>query len=48
VPAPAPAPPNSTCEPVAKWVYDIAKQRSDAEHELVDIADYGRGWQRLA
>lgn len=27
-------------EPVAHWVHDIAKQRSDAEFELVDIKDY--------
>jgi hypothetical protein len=25
---------------VAKWVYDIAKKRSDAEFELVDIKDF--------
>lgn len=25
---------------VAQWVYDIARQRNDAEVELVDIADY--------
>jgi NAD(P)H-dependent FMN reductase len=25
---------------VARWVYDLAKQRSDAEFELVDIAHY--------
>lgn len=25
---------------VAQWVYDIAKSRTDAEFELVDIADY--------
>jgi len=25
---------------VAKWVYDIAQKRSDAEFELVDIKDY--------
>jgi NAD(P)H-dependent FMN reductase len=25
---------------VAQWVYDLAKQRSDAEFELVDIATY--------
>ncbi len=25
---------------VAKWVYDIAKNRSDAEYELVDIKDF--------
>ena len=23
-----------------RWVYDIAKQRGDAEFELVDIADF--------
>jgi NAD(P)H-dependent FMN reductase len=27
-------------EPVARWVYDIASKRSDAEFELVDIADF--------
>jgi NAD(P)H-dependent FMN reductase len=27
-------------EPVAKWVYDIASQRSDAKFELVDLADH--------
>ncbi|SDC90469.1 NADPH-dependent FMN reductase [Rhodococcus tukisamuensis] len=26
--------------PVAQWVYEHAKQRSDADYELVDIADY--------
>jgi NAD(P)H-dependent FMN reductase len=25
---------------VAEWVYDVAKQRDDAEYELVDIAEY--------
>ena len=25
---------------VAKWYYEIAKKRTDAEFELVDIADY--------
>jgi NAD(P)H-dependent FMN reductase len=25
---------------VARWVYDLAKQRRDAEFELVDIATY--------
>jgi NAD(P)H-dependent FMN reductase len=25
---------------VANWVYEVAKQRGDAEYELVDIADY--------
>jgi len=32
--------PGRNGEPVANWVYDIAKQRDDAEYELVDIADY--------
>lgn len=27
-------------EAVAKWTYEIAKKRSDAEFELVDILDY--------
>src|SRR5437879_5892931 len=27
-------------EAVAKWVYEIAQKRSDAEFELVDIKDY--------
>jgi len=27
-------------EPVAKWVYEIASKRSDAEFELVDIKDF--------
>ena len=27
-------------EPVAKWVYEIASKRSDAEFELVDIRDF--------
>lgn len=27
-------------EAVARWVHDIAQQRTDAEFELVDIADY--------
>jgi hypothetical protein len=25
---------------VAKWVYEIAKKRNDAEFELVDIKDF--------
>ena len=29
---------NRTGEQVAKWVYDIASRRSDAEYELVDRA----------
>jgi NAD(P)H-dependent FMN reductase len=32
--------PGRNGEAVAKWVLDIAKQRDDAEYELVDIADY--------
>jgi NAD(P)H-dependent FMN reductase len=27
-------------EAVARWTYDLAKRRSDAEFEFVDIADY--------
>ena len=25
---------------IAKWVHDLAKRRTDAEFELVDIAEY--------
>jgi NAD(P)H-dependent FMN reductase len=32
--------PNRNGEQVAKWAYDIASQRSDAEFELVDLRDY--------
>ena len=32
--------PNRNGEAVAKWVYQIAKKRSDAEFELVDIKDF--------
>jgi NAD(P)H-dependent FMN reductase len=32
--------PNRNGEQVAKWVYDIASRRSDAEFELVDLRDY--------
>lgn len=32
--------PGRVAEQVAKWVYDIAQQRGDADYELVDIADY--------
>ena len=32
--------PGRNNEAVARWVYDIAKQRSDAEFELVEIATY--------
>lgn len=33
--------PGRVGESVARWVYDIATQRTDAEFELVDIEDYG-------
>ena len=33
--------PGRNGEAVAHWVYDIAKKRSDAEFELVDVKDYG-------
>src|SRR5271169_676159 len=32
--------PGRKAEAVAKWVYGIAKKRSDAEYEIVDIKDY--------
>ncbi|HEY2268570.1 MAG TPA: NAD(P)H-dependent oxidoreductase [Streptosporangiaceae bacterium] len=32
--------PNRNGEQVAKWVYEIASQRTDAEFELVDLRDY--------
>jgi NAD(P)H-dependent FMN reductase len=32
--------PGRNGEAVAKWVPDVAKQRSDAEFELVDLLDY--------
>src|SRR3954453_15104927 len=32
--------PGRVNEAVARWVYDIAKRRMDAEFELVDIAEY--------
>ncbi|MFF5229391.1 NADPH-dependent FMN reductase [Dactylosporangium sp. NPDC000521] len=32
--------PGRNGEAVAKWVYDIASRRSDAEYELVDLLDY--------
>ena len=32
--------PGRNGEQVAKWVYDIASQRSDAQFELVDLLDY--------
>ncbi len=32
--------PGRNSEAVAKWVYEIAKLRDDAQFELIDIADY--------
>ena len=32
--------PNRNGEQVARWVYDIASLRADAEFELVDLRDY--------
>jgi NAD(P)H-dependent FMN reductase len=32
--------PGRNGEAVAKWVYEVAKERSDAEFELVDIKDF--------
>src|SRR5246500_4090351 len=32
--------PNRSGEQVATWVYDVASRRSDAEFELIDLADY--------
>lgn len=32
--------PNRNGEAVAKWVYEIAQKRTDAEFELVDIKDF--------
>lgn len=32
--------PNRVGENVARWVFDIAKKRSDAEFELVDIRNF--------
>ena len=33
--------PGRNGEAVAKWTYEIASKRTDAEYELVDIAEYG-------
>lgn len=33
--------PGRNGEAVAKWVFESASKRTDAEYELVDIADYG-------
>ena len=32
--------PGRNGEAVAKWVYEVAQKRSDAEFELVDIKDF--------
>lgn len=32
--------PNRNGEAVARWVYDRARERADAEYELVDIAEF--------
>jgi NAD(P)H-dependent FMN reductase len=32
--------PNRNGEQVARWVYDVASRRDDAEYELVDLRDY--------
>ncbi|OPF77300.1 NADPH-dependent oxidoreductase [Streptomyces antioxidans] len=32
--------PGRNGEAVAQWVFDIARRRTDAEYELVDVADY--------
>jgi NAD(P)H-dependent FMN reductase len=32
--------PNRNGEQVAKWAYDVASGRGDAEFELVDLRDY--------
>jgi NAD(P)H-dependent FMN reductase len=32
--------PNRNGEQVARWVYDLAAQRSDADFELIDLRDY--------
>jgi NAD(P)H-dependent FMN reductase len=32
--------PGRNGEAVAKWVFDIAKQRSDAQFDLIDLIDY--------
>lgn len=32
--------PGRNGEAVAKWVYELARKRTDAEFELVDVADY--------
>ncbi len=34
--------PGRNGEAVAKWVYEVAQERTDAEFELVDIKDFNR------
>lgn len=49
--------PGRNGEQVAKWYYDVAKNRTDAEFELIDIADFNlplldealpAGWNQYA
>ncbi len=49
--------PGRNAEQVAKWYYDVAKNRTDAEFELIDISDYNlplldealpAGWNQYA
>lgn len=32
--------PGRRCEAVARWVHEVASRRTDADYELVDIADF--------
>jgi NAD(P)H-dependent FMN reductase len=32
--------PGRKADAVARWVHDLARKRSDAEYELVDVAHY--------
>ncbi|MDR7855784.1 NAD(P)H-dependent oxidoreductase [Tissierella sp.] len=49
--------PGRNAEQVSKWYYEVAKKRTDAEFELIDIADYNlplldeelpAGWNQYA
>ena len=49
--------PGRNGEQVAKWYYELANKRTDAEFELIDIADYNlplldealpAGWNQYA
>lgn len=49
--------PGRNASQVAKWYYDVAKNRTDAEFELIDLADYNlplldeelpAGWNQYA